>query len=106
MKDYESTKDYEATKELCIENSLALNECIERIRAKERRLIRDKGTKRRTDIITRRDRHERDPPEKLSDDMDKHITENGYHSIPDDVWEGLSREERSTVKKDQDRTIH
>ena len=91
--------DYEATKELCIENRLPLNECIERIRAKERRLTRDKGVKRRSDIVTRRDRHERELPEKLSSDMDKYITENGYYSVPDEIWEELSKEERATVKK-------
>ena len=91
--------DYEATKELCIENRLSLNDCIERIRAKERRLTRDKGTKRRAEIVTRRERHERETPEKLSVDMDKYLTENGYYSIPDEVWEDLTKEERSTVKK-------
>ena len=34
--------DYDATKDLCIENKLPLNKCIECIRSKERRLIRGK----------------------------------------------------------------
>ena len=44
-----SDPDYENTKELCIENRYAINECIERIRAKERRLGRDTSqTKRKS----------------------------------------------------------
>ena len=37
--------DYSTTVEHCLENKLDINECIERIRAKERRLDRERATR-------------------------------------------------------------
>ena len=94
-----SDPDYDATKELCIENKLPLNECIERIRSKERRLTRNKDMRRRPEISSRRDRHEPEVDDKLPSSMDKYITANGYYSIPDHVWSSLTKNELSTVKR-------
>lgn len=91
--------DYEGTKELCIENRLPLTECIERIRSKERRITRDKGARRRNEITTRRDRHEQENQVTLPPNMDKYITEHGYYSIPEAVWDNLTKDQMSHVKR-------
>jgi len=91
--------DYESTKELCIENRLPIKECIERIRSKERRITRDKGSRNRPEITSRRDRHEQNTVQSLPSSMDKFITENGYYSIPEASWENMTKDQMSYVKK-------
>ena len=90
--------DYELTVEHCIENKLDINECIERIRAKERRLDRERGAKRKISVSIRRqekggNRNRRDPI-KLED----YKTVKGFYSIPSDVCFELSDDDKSYVK--------
>ena len=54
-----SDPDYKHTIETCIENRLELNECIERLRNKERRLTRDRDMKRKGTISIRRNEEKR-----------------------------------------------
>ena len=79
-----SDPDYTSTKELCIENQHTLEECIARIRAKERRLDREKLRHRRRTISVRRapiveDDREDDPD---NCDLSEFLTDKGYYSIP------------------------
>ena len=52
--------DYEMTVEHCIENKLGIKDCIERIRAKERRLDRQHGVKRKLSVSIRRQNNSTD----------------------------------------------
>ena len=96
-----SDPDYTSTKELCIENQHTLDECIARIRAKERRLDRDRLRHRRRSISVRmasihEDDHEDDPDEY---DLLEFLTEKGYYSIPPKTWKSLSKEDREKIKQ-------
>ena len=91
--------DYGPTVEHCLENKLHLRECIDRIRAKERRLDRSKSVRRRTPIIIRRQAtpgFEDENPKEVK--LDDHKTERGYYSIPSEIWFHLSDEDKSYVK--------
>ena len=84
-----SDPDYQSTKTLCIENRLPLLTCIERIRARERRIMRDKGEGKKSHISIRRetlvqDYNRQDVSEQRTVDIKKYITEFGYYSIPND----------------------
>ena len=94
-----SNPDYDATKELCIENKLPLNECIKRIRSKERGLIRSKDMRQRPEISSRRDRYDPETYDKLPSSMDKYLTSNGYYLIPDHIWNNMTKDELLTVKR-------
>ena len=96
-----SDPDYTSTKELCIENQHTLEECIARIRAKERRLDRERLRHRRRSISVRRGHisqyeHEDDPDEY---DLAEFLTEKGYYSIPPRTWKSLSKEDREKIKQ-------
>ena len=90
--------DYEMTVEHCIENKLNINDCIERIRAKERRLDRERGLKRKVAVsIRRQDRkNNRDKSDTIK--LEDFKTEKGFYSIPSDVWFDLTNEDKSFVK--------
>ena len=96
-----SDPDYTSTKELCIENQHTLEECIARIRAKERRLDREKLRHRRRTISVRRapileDDHKDDPDDY---DLSEFLTDKGYYSIPPKTWKSLSKEDREQIKQ-------
>ena len=91
--------DYASTVEHCLENKLQIRECIDRIRAKERRLDRSRSLKRRAPVIIRR----QTTPE-LGDENQKvvkledHKTESGYYVVPNEIWHDLSNADKSYVK--------
>ena len=64
-----SDPDYKHTIETCIESRFELNECIERLRSKERRLIRDRDMKRKGTISIRRNEQKR-----IYDETQENIT--------------------------------
>ena len=96
-----SDPDYTSTKELCIENQHTLDECIARIRAKERRLDRERLRHRRRSISVRRGHISQDEQEDDPDDYDlsEFLTEKGYYSIPPRTWKSLSKEDREKIKQ-------
>jgi len=78
-----------------------LEECIARIRAKERRLDRERLRHCRRTISVRRvpiaeDDHEDDPDDF---DLSEFLTEKGYYSIPPKTWKALSKEDREKIKQ-------
>ena len=96
-----SDPDYTSTKELCIENQHTLEECISRIRAKERRLDRERLRHRRRAISVRRASIYEEGDEDESDDYDlsEFLTDKGYYSIPPKTWKSLSKEDREKIKQ-------
>ena len=94
--------DYAGTVEMCVENRLQLNECIERIRSKERRLRRDKRSTRTGDLIVRRTYTSEEPENFEEHDiitLDNHKTSLGYYSIPNHLWHKLSESNKEKVRK-------
>ena len=94
-----SDPDYAATIENCLENKLNIEECIERIRAKERRLDRQICSSRKLPLIVRRVQGS----EKIKDEsktirLEDYKTERGYLSKPSEIWPELSDEDKSHVK--------
>ena len=88
--------DFENTRELCVENKYRIDECIERIRSKERRVARGRtATKFRTLSIRRSDVNEPENPV----DMGKYMNTKGYYSIPRGIWHNLDAETQERVKK-------
>ena len=91
--------DFESTVEHCLENKLDINECIERIRAKERRLDRQRGTKSKVPIVLRRQEQSR---RKENTDgvirLEDYKTYRGYYSIPTEDWTYLSNDDKEFVK--------
>ena len=91
--------DYEMTVEHCLENRVDIKTCIERIRAKERRIDRIRGAKRNNTVVIRR----QNTPNQ-NEDMDKPIkledykTEKGFFSVPSNVWFGLSDDDKAYVR--------
>jgi len=94
-----SDPDYATTIENCLENKLNIDECIERIRAKERRLDRQRGSGRKLPLIVRRvqgSEQNNDEPKTIR--LEDYKTEKGYLSVPSDIWPELSDEDKSHVK--------
>ena len=90
--------DYETTKELCIENKYKIEECVERVRAKERRLTRDKNLSRKKTISVRRT--ESATSEVMSiQDFSKYKNSEGYYSLPRDIWDRLDDRSQKDIKK-------
>ena len=88
--------DFENTKELCVENKCRIAECIERIRAKERRISRGRMASkfktlsiRRADVVDLKD----------SNNMEKYLNARGYYSVPRDMWHNLDKETQEQIKK-------
>jgi hypothetical protein len=93
--------DYASTVELCIENKLNIEECIERIRAKERRLGREQSSKRKGIISVRRGQIEskNDTDQNHEIDLEKYKTDKGFYSIPNEIWNKLSKDDQTSIKK-------
>ena len=92
--------DYTATVEHCLENKLKIRECIEKIRAKERRLDRSRSAKRRTPIIVRRyreDENNHNIGKEFS--LEDYKTKKGFYSVPSEIWFNLTEEERLFIKE-------
>ena len=90
--------DYETTKELCIENKYKVTECMNRIRAKERRLMRDQLVTRKKSISIRRIEKTRENDEDQID-IRGYINNQGYYSIPRETWNQLDKKSKEEVKK-------
>ena len=93
-----SDPDYNETKSLCIENRHPLEVCIQRIRSRERRITREKGSRKKIEISVRRETNENSSQSGVVDIKD-HLTEFGYYSIPNEVWGELSNDDKSYIKK-------
>ena len=95
--------DYAATKENCVEDKLTLEQCIERIRSKERRLGREKMTSRKGLKIRRDKIEELDSRSSESHQgeisIDRYKNDLGFYSIPSDTWRRLSRDDQDMIKK-------
>ena len=94
--------DYAVTAEMCVENRIQLNDCIERIRSKERRLRREKRSTRTGDLIVRRNytseqQQNSEDPETIT--LENHKTSLGYYSIPNHLWQKLSENDKEKVRK-------
>ena len=87
---------YSATKESCIEDKLNLDQCIERIWSKERRLGKSKADNRRG-INIRRDQLESYGSRVINKTRDLPIkeykNEKGFYSIPREIWKKLPQDE-------------
>ena len=82
-----SDPDYAQTVELCIENKLNIDECIERIRGKERRISREKSQSRRGNLSIRRSNMIEDKEEMNSEmNLESYKTEKGFYSVPNHIW--------------------
>ena len=93
-----SDPDYETTRELCIENKYKITECIERVRSKERRLVRDRDVSRKKSISIRRtDTNVID--NNADDDFSNYKNDQGYYSIPRDIWNQLDESSQNEIKK-------
>ena len=94
--------DYSSTKESCIEDKLNLDQCIESVRSKERRIGRSKINSRRG-ISVRRDQlienGARDNNENREMDIGDYKNEKGFYSIPREIWRKLSLEDQRMIKK-------
>ena len=94
--------DYGSTKESCIEDKLTLDQCIERVRSKERRLGRLKTNSRRG-INIRRDQLEDHGTNVIDGNRGieaKHYkNEKGFYSIPREIWRKLSPQDQQFIKK-------
>ena len=94
--------DYSNTKESCIEDKLSLDQCIERIRSKERRIGRSKINNRRG-ISVRRDQLKEngaiDNNGNRELDIGDYKNEKGFYSIPREIWRKLSLEDQQMIKK-------
>ena len=91
-----SDPDFDNTKELCVENRHKISECIERIRAKERRLSRGQDTTRHRNLSIRRNDAVR---RNFTGNIDEYINAKGYYSIPRETWYTLDPESQERVKK-------
>ena len=90
--------DYSNTKELCIENKYDIDECINRIRSKERRLGRDNPRDKSKSISIRRNiKLEGSNQDEI--DIEQHLNERGYYSVPNDIWNQLTQVDQESVKK-------
>ena len=94
-----SDPDYAQTVELCIENKLNIDECIERIRGKERRISREKSQSRRGNLSIRRSNMIEDKEETSSEmNLESYKTEKGFYSVPKHIWGQISKEDREMIK--------
>ena len=94
--------DYNSTKTICVENRLDLKECIMRMRACERRLLRNKSKSRKRVLTVRRnllnDTQEYHNAQDGTVDISKYKTELGYYSIPTEIWDQLDSKGKEFVR--------
>ena len=91
------------TVETCLDSRLLLQQCIERIRAKERRLFRNKALTRKSDISIRRNVTNDSEKKTQEIDLNDYKTEKGFFSIPTNIWVNLSNKDREYIKKENGR---
>ena len=88
--------DYDTTREFCVENKSKIDECIERIQGKERRLTRLGSIHRPRQMNVRRNVASGDHG---LDKLSGHVNKNRYYSIPSETWNSLSPKTQEEVKK-------
>jgi len=92
--------DYEITKTLCIEEKLHIGMCIDRIRARERRLPRERNTKKKSYLNIRRDQVEPTVGTNSNEiDIEKYKNERGFYSIPYEIWNTIGSNDQDEIKK-------
>lgn len=89
--------DYEHVVELCLAQNSTIKECIQQVRSKERRLDRNSSKPRRKPLSIRRtvgveDEHK--GKDNLGEEISEYITDNGYCSIPGNIWNKLDDDEK------------
>ena len=96
-----TTPDYENVVELCLAQDATIEDYIQQVRAKERRLDRNNSNLRRKPLSIRRNNTseqtlngEDDP----GDTKSEFLTDKGYYSVPSHVWKKLSETEKTEVK--------
>ena len=93
--------DYENVVELCLAQDSTIEDCIQQVRAKERRLDRSNSKLRRKPLTIRRnvasdqDLTGEDEP---IDKKEEFLTDKGYYSIPSHIWKKLTETEKTEVK--------
>ena len=94
--------DYENVVELCLAQDSSVEECIQQVRAKERRLDRNNAKFRRQPLSLRRNTTEYEPSystdKVLGERGSEYLTDNGYYSVPNKIWMTLTEEQKSKVK--------
>ena len=92
--------DYHSTVEACHMNKYDIDTCIEQIRAKERRLDRDRSISRRTPMVVRRQVEVEKPEQKETETitLSHYKNDSGFYAIPNEKWQLLSQDDRSFVK--------
>ena len=88
------------TVETCLDSRLSLQQCIERIRAKERRLFRNKALTRKSNVSIRRNVINDSEKKTQEIDLNDYKTEKGFFSIPTNIWVNLSNKDREYIKKE------
>ena len=94
-----SDPDYTATAELCILDKLHLEDCIQRIRGKERRLARERVEKRRGGLQVRKTRHFDYQKDEMIN-LDNYRTDKGFYSVPSNIWTKLTKQDRELIKRE------
>ena len=94
--------DYENVVELCLAQDSSIEECIQQIQAKERRLDRNDTKFRRKPLSLRRNITEDEPSYStdpiLGERGSEYLNNNGYYSVPNKIWMTLTDEEKSKIK--------
>ena len=92
--------DYRSTVEACHMNKYDLNACIEQVRAKERRLGRDRGSSRKAAVLVRRQGRVSDSDDSHNEEINlrDHKNDDGFYSIPSEKWQLLSDSDKEFVK--------
>ena len=75
-----SDLDYTATVKSCIIDKLHLEDCVQRIRGKERRLAQEREEKRRGGLQVRRTKHLDYQKDEIID-LDNYWTDKGFYSV-------------------------
>ena len=94
-----SDPDYTATAELCILDKLHLEDCIQRIRGKERRLAHERVEKRRGGLQVRKTRHLDYQKDEIIN-LDNYRTDKGFYSVPSNIWTKLTKQDRELIKRE------
>ena len=95
--------DYHMTVETCLDSRLSLQQCIERTRAKERRLLRNKALTRKSNVSIRRNVINDSEKKTQEIDLNDYKTEKGFFSVPTNIWVNLSNKDREYIKKENGR---
>lgn len=91
--------DYTSTVEACHMNKYDIHACIEQIRAKERRLARERSGGRKGQVTIRRNNNnnqDNEGPDILV--LKNYKNDAGFYAIPNEKWQSLTDADRSFIK--------